>query len=937
MAYTDEYGTTFTDDKKRLIKFSSVTKEYSIPSGTEEIASSAFEGNQTLKVLHIPSTVRLVQDSAFYHSRIDEIHYGGDIEQWLRITWKSLFGKGYTLYFNETDLVESVIIPDNISVIKEYAFYYCTSLRSVIFNKNITSIEKCAFNKSGLKGILSIPKSCREIKERAFFCCDGITKVKIPEATKEIEFGAFSACSGLQNFVVSTGNVLFFTDGIGLYSFVKGSGSKSVNKQELKLIALASGSRMSYRLHEHTASIMQDACCLDSIPVSGLEISRDVSVEQEAFRSCSGVVKAPLKIRESILHNGLPYNKFKAFFVLQDALITQGVPEAIYLNPFRVLGVYCNASQREIQSNATRIKRLLEIGKQPSFKTDFNEVLPPLERTPEMVDMALSQISQPKEKLAYALLWFAKPRCERHEQAEDLLRNQKFGEACELLIQGCGDFRVMIGPYISLCRQHLSSGYTIISLADKFYIYLSGKEYFKDNGQGIIEDVKLEKSLLEEICGENFAITEDECQILLFDKLMTFVDPIHLWACADRENFSEAVVEHLFSMSLGKNISRINAQIAAAKSVAQKDSRILLKAAKELKDKTEQDIASVYEYLPPSDARFISVHDALANQILQSAIDGYNIAGDYSAVAREVYDLMLYAGKLAKGDVIKKRCEENAETVKEVVDELPPADLEAVDKKIFAAVTHARNSADTINQTIDLLKELEPHLYEINLKLLSEKNAEVAKNIQAYFTKVCTIIANVCLNKIIEDVNNSSIHKNYEAWPVITALNQLPLDEEFKNNRYDKNVEILIKNIANGFFGITRHKNEISYDILDIRPEQAVWQQSRKDNNYQLYIKRFPKGRHIEEAKRLQAEIDRKAEEQRQRQEERRRQQDEQRKKEQKVKREGVLLNWLIGALVVLIAFELVYLFWGWDGVASVLIVICIIVALIALSSVPRA
>lgn len=960
MAYTDEYGTQFSDDKKRLIKFTSEAKECFIPSGTEEIAANAFKDNKSLKVLHLPSTVKLVQHNAFYECNIDEIHFSGDIEQWLQITWKSLFSKSYRLFFNETELVESIIIPESISVIKECAFYYCNSLRSVIFNKHITSIENSAFNKSNLKGILSIPKSCRIIKANAFFNCNEITKVKIPDATEEIWYGAFSACAKLQEFVVSAGNNYFFTDGIGLYSFVKESNTKSVNKNKLKLVALASGSEKSYCLHDHTVSIIQDACCYDSIPGKELTIPHVVSLVKDAFRSCRGSVEAPLKMKKMILDQGVPNNKYKALFVLNDALISQETPKVISLNPFRVLGVYCNASQREIQSNAAKIKRFLEIGKQPTFKTDYNEVFPSLERTQEMVDEALSQISQPKEKLAYAMQWFAKPCCEQHQKAEDLLRNNKVDEACEMMIHNCGDVRYMLGPYMSLARQRLDNHFNLISYAFIVYPYLRAKKSTDKNGEEIIH----EKSLLEEICGENFSITEDECQILLFDKLMTFINPIHLWTCAISYHFSNSVIEHLFSKSIGVNISNINTKIAAIKNLDTKDSAVKLKAAKNLKTNTEQDILTIDEYLSPVDVRYKSIHDTLAKEILQNAIDSYNNAKNHTGVAREVYELMEYAGKIAKGDLTKSRCEENVKVVKEVVDGLPPVGLESEDKELFAAVTRARNSEDTIERAVALLKEVEPNLYIINLQKHSEKDANVVNQIQTYFTKVCTIIANVCLNKIIEDINNSSIdvEKNYKAFRILQNINQLPLEAEFKKKRYDKNADILIENCSGGFLSLNFMKNGVSYDIIDIRPESIVWEQCCKDKDYTHYIVRFPSGNHIKEARQLQNEIVKKKEEQRKRQKEqreqrkrkereRKRKEEEEQEKEykrleeetrrieqirreeekemqQKIKREDDILDWIICILFIFIAIEIVYLLWGWKGVTTSLIIIAILAAM---------
>ena len=981
MAYIDEFGTEFSEDKKKLIKFTSDIRDYSIPEGTEEIAVNAFKDNKTLKVLHLPSTIRLIESYAFSKSNLEEIHYAGDIEQWLQITWKSFFSKGYNLYFNEDKLVESIIIPESITIIKELAFYYCTSLHSVIFNKNITAIGKDAFNKSGLKGILSIPKSCESIGAYSFFFCTGITKVKIPEQTKEIGTAAFSACYALKSFVVSKDNTNFFTDGTGLYL------NKPINGyDDYQLIALASGKDEKYTLHKDASSIATDACCFSSIPKGGLVITKYVSIKKDAFRETRRNIFAPILIRWALINKGgLSVDKFIPIFHYDNAL-KEDFPTIIAENPFRVLGVYVNANQKDIQSSAAKIKRFLEIGKQPSFPTDFNNILPKLERTSEMVDKAMSKISQPKEKLANALFWFSKPRCEQHQKAEDLLKEGKTIEARNLLSENCGDIRTTLAPYICLACYENSLSNDILEYANVYYDYINRKEYFDIDDKPI----KLDSSLLDEICGKNFIITKEECQKLYFDSLMTFLEPLKIWACVERLTFSKEIKDYLFNKSIGQNIDFINAQIASIELIDKKDTSKLLKATKELKDKTIEQLLPIDEYLSSTDVRLVSIHDALSKQILQSAIDCYNHAHNRDIVAREVYSLMTYAKKIAKGELLKSRCDENMKTIKEHIDDLPPEGLEDTDKKLFAAVTRSRNSADTIEQAIILLKEAEPHLSIINQKHITDKTPdsytrehhdllrrslrgedvsgglyrirkkiETAKSTQSYFIKVSTIIANVCLNKIIEDVNKSKYNRSRHAWQIITALNQLPLDAEFKKNRYDENVETLLKNIE--LLGIRYNKNDISYELIDIRPESIVWEESKKNNDFKHYIKRFPNGLHIKEAKDLQEEIDRKNAEQRRLQEAeearkrlikeaeqakkaaeekkrrqieeelaRERQQEiEELYKQEKLERETKILNWTIGILVILIIFLLVYLFWGWGGIKTAFIVIGIILGLI--------
>ena len=81
-----------------------------------------------------------------------------------------------------------IVIPASISVygvdysvtsIRDYAFYYCSSL---------TSIE--------------IPNSVTEIGEASFYGCSGLTSIEIPNSVIEIGEASFYGCSGLTSITM---------------------------------------------------------------------------------------------------------------------------------------------------------------------------------------------------------------------------------------------------------------------------------------------------------------------------------------------------------------------------------------------------------------------------------------------------------------------------------------------------------------------------------------------------------------------------------------------------------------------------------------------------------------------------------------------------------------------------------------------------------------
>lgn len=74
-------------------------------------------------------------------------------------------------------------------------------------------------------------------------------------------------------------------------------------------------------------------------------------------------------------------------------------------NPYRVLDVLSDDTTIKIRSQATRMKRFLEVGKEIVSSVVAANLLP-LSRSAEMVEYALSELSLPKNKVMYACFWY---------------------------------------------------------------------------------------------------------------------------------------------------------------------------------------------------------------------------------------------------------------------------------------------------------------------------------------------------------------------------------------------------------------------------------------------------------------------------------------------------------------------------------------------------
>ena len=122
--------------------------------------------------------------------------------------------------------IESITIPDSVTLIGAYAISSCDSLVSIKVNENnpnYTSVDGVLFNKdktelitcpAGKSGEYTIPDSVTLIGFGAFHMCSSITNITIPNGVTSIDNGAFMYCKSLTSItipdsVTSIGNGAF--------------------------------------------------------------------------------------------------------------------------------------------------------------------------------------------------------------------------------------------------------------------------------------------------------------------------------------------------------------------------------------------------------------------------------------------------------------------------------------------------------------------------------------------------------------------------------------------------------------------------------------------------------------------------------------------------------------------------------------------------------
>ena len=96
-------------------------------------------------------------------------------------------------------------IKEGVRIICDEAFYYCTSLSSLVIPNSVTSIGDSAF--CGCRSLtdIVIPDSVTSIGNCAFSDCCSLTDIVLPEGVNSIGERAFHNCSSLTSIVIPDG------------------------------------------------------------------------------------------------------------------------------------------------------------------------------------------------------------------------------------------------------------------------------------------------------------------------------------------------------------------------------------------------------------------------------------------------------------------------------------------------------------------------------------------------------------------------------------------------------------------------------------------------------------------------------------------------------------------------------------------------------------
>lgn len=182
------------------------------------IGELAFRGTHCHGSLVLPSSVRVLENKAFYENE----NLDGELilNEGLQSIGNHAFYRCILLhgelrlpstitkldegcFYCCSGFTGNLVIPEGIKVIPSYAFRHCSGLKRIIFHDNLTTIGGYAFDYcSGLSDTLTLPSNITRVGPDAFAYCTSIPYVNLPNTFSKFEPGCFHGCTSI------TGNII---------------------------------------------------------------------------------------------------------------------------------------------------------------------------------------------------------------------------------------------------------------------------------------------------------------------------------------------------------------------------------------------------------------------------------------------------------------------------------------------------------------------------------------------------------------------------------------------------------------------------------------------------------------------------------------------------------------------------------------------------------
>lgn len=529
-------------------------------------------------------------------------------------------------------------------------------------------------------------------------------------------------------------------------------------------------------------------------------------------------------------------------------------------NPFRILGVFGNASKKDLVSTENKIKAFLKVDKDIHFPLDSVPGLSPIKRDFDSLSNAVKELERPIDELKSLLFWFI-------EQTP--IDKIAFNNLTS------GNIHKAIAIWSKV--DNLSSSLNLLTA----YTILEDWEHVAESADGLLSNY----NYVEDICklvGDTIQYSSPELIRFYLDTICN-ESPVTLWKIyrsldtdpngpnlEDRgtTEWNFQIREVLASYFIKKTESQLDEVLKTPKEDIIERARKMHWLLIKIDWEAHRDVMG-------NGVELSRLKDKVASEGIQTAINLYNNSDEPVQVARMALELaQLSLDTSVMGSLVYQRCEENINTLKDICSELPPTEVVYYDKLLKPIIEAYQSKPSTIGNAADFINACAPYLMSIRSAIGADNK---------YYIKICTRVAEDALSDIISDYNEqserldnrlensnrqnrSSIIKSIQemmkkAVIAMYHLKFLGLAPAFKANRFDNNYAIIVKQargahalgaksihaILGGEVSESDFNSELKKYPLDQRDEDAYFNNIKSLNDCYLYRKIFPNGKYAKQ------------------------------------------------------------------------------------------
>lgn len=440
-------------------------------------------------------------------------------------------------------------------------------------------------------------------------------------------------------------------------------------------------------------------------------------------------------------------NELILWFVIGFIILDMNI---IIENPFRVLGVFADASQKEIVKNHTRLTKYASINQTFPLITDFS-FLPEIQKDKEYLLAAINKIGQSKDKINYALFWFV-----NFNNFDDIalkyLERGDVEEAIEIWKKVIGNNNITLRSY--------SAFFNLSTLYIEYGIYKNSKNLICEGIQLKSKFVNSEylSLFITKIAGDNIILDLNYVATIFCDTLNLFIENTLIDISFNELLGLLSILPDDVLSNLKKNkvripIQEINDEIdfCIEKRV---DNSLAYDAGINLYNNVRKQLVFLRNTLGSSSIQIDNLRNHIANEILKCATDFYNywMAKDVDK-GKEALFLTKRALRVNPSGSVLNTINDNIKTLKERIEiakknekeQLTFGRIKNAVENITEAISIINSSSKTIIKTDTFLEKCRPSLVTIKDNIEREE-----------YIKFSSVVANTAMESLVEIVNTAN-------------------------------------------------------------------------------------------------------------------------------------------------------------------------------------